>query len=96
MHPRLKAEGSKSVTAGSVVTPQNYVSGYEGVYPWRTTSNTIEGMMDGEWTNPPLTFVLRDRSEPAASKVEHLSITSRDSISVDLRSGGGFVARIKR
>lgn len=54
------------VPAGSVIAPQNYVSGYEGLYPWRTTTNTIEGMMDGEWTNPPLTFVLRDRSAYAA------------------------------
>jgi alpha-glucosidase len=54
------------VPAGSVIAPQNYVSGYEGVYPWRTTTNTIEGMMDGEWTNPPFTFVLRDRSAYAS------------------------------
>jgi alpha-glucosidase len=54
------------VPAGSVIAPQNYVSGYEGLYPWRTTTNTIEGMMDGEWTNPPFTFVLRDKSAYAA------------------------------
>jgi len=54
------------VPAGSVITPQNYVSGYEGLYPWRTTSNTIEGMMEGEWTNPPFTFVLRDKSAYAS------------------------------
>ena len=54
------------VPAGSVIAPQNYVSGYEGLYPWRTTTNTIEGMMDGEWTNPPFTFVLRDRSAYAS------------------------------
>jgi alpha-glucosidase len=54
------------VPAGSVIAPQNYVSGYEGLYPWRTTTNTIEGMMDGEWTQPPFTFVLRDRSAYAA------------------------------
>jgi alpha-glucosidase len=54
------------VPAGSVVAPQNYVSGYEGVYPWRTTMNTIEGMMDGEWTNPPFTFRLADRSAYAS------------------------------
>jgi len=54
------------VPAGSVVAPQNYVSGYEGVYPWRTTTNTIEGMMDGEWTQPPFTFVLRDKSAYAS------------------------------
>jgi alpha-glucosidase len=54
------------VPAGSVIAPQNYVSGYEGLYPWRTTNNTIEGMMDGEWTNPPFTFVLRDKSAYAS------------------------------
>jgi len=54
------------VPAGSVIAPQNYVSGYEGLYPWRTTGNTIEGMMDGEWTNPPFTFVLRDKSAYAS------------------------------
>lgn len=50
------------VPAGSVIAAQNYVSGYEGLYPWRTTGNTIEGLMDGEWTHPPFSFVLRDRS----------------------------------
>jgi alpha-glucosidase len=50
------------VPAGSVIAAQNIVSGYEGLYPWRTTTNTIEGMLDGEWTNPPFTFVLRDKS----------------------------------
>jgi alpha-glucosidase len=54
------------VPAGSVIAAQNIVSGYEGLYPWRTTSNTIEGMLDGEWTNPPFTFVLRDRSAYAS------------------------------
>jgi alpha-glucosidase len=54
------------VPAGSVIAPQNYVSGYEGLYPWRTTGNTIEGMMDGEWTHPPFSFVLRDRSAYAS------------------------------
>jgi len=54
------------VPAGSVIAPQNYVSGYEGLYPWRTTTNTIEGMMDGEWTNPPFTFVLPDKSAYAS------------------------------
>ena len=57
------------VPAGTVISPQNYVSGYEGLYPWRTTGNTIEGIMDGEWTNPPFTFVLHARlghAEPAS------------------------------
>ncbi len=54
------------VPARSVVAPQNYVSGYEGVYPWRTTTNAIESMMDGEWTNPPFTFRLSDRSAYAS------------------------------
>ena len=50
------------IPAGSIIAPQNYVSGYEGVYPWRTTRNTIESMMDGEWTHPPFTFRLADGS----------------------------------
>jgi alpha-glucosidase len=50
------------VPAGAIIAPQNYVSGYEGLYPWRTTGNTIEGMMEGEWTNPPFSFRLRDGS----------------------------------
>ena len=54
------------VPAASVIAPQNYVSGYEGLYPWRTTMNTIESMMDGEWTQPPFTFVLRDKSACAS------------------------------
>ncbi|MGD0410615.1 MAG: glycoside hydrolase family 97 catalytic domain-containing protein [Verrucomicrobiota bacterium] len=33
------------VPASSVIAPQNVVSGYEGVYPWRTTKNTIESMV---------------------------------------------------
>jgi alpha-glucosidase len=50
------------VPAKSVIAPQNYVSGYEGLYPWRTTTNLIEGMMDGEWTQPPFTFILPGKS----------------------------------
>lgn len=50
------------VPAGSIIAPQNYVSGYEGIYPWRTTRNTVESLMDGEWTNPPFTFRLPDNS----------------------------------
>jgi alpha-glucosidase len=56
------------VPAESVIAPQNWVSGYEGVYPWRTTRNTIESMFDGEWTQPPFTFVL-------PNKVAYASIT---------------------
>ena len=54
------------VPARSVIAPQNYVSGYEGVYPWRTTMNLIESMMDGEWTQPPFTFVLPNKSAYAS------------------------------
>jgi alpha-glucosidase len=54
------------VPAGAIIAPQNYVSGYEGLYPWRTTGNTIEGMMEGEWTNPPFSFRLRDGSAVAS------------------------------
>ena len=27
------------VPAGAIIAPQNYVSGYEGLYPWRTTAS---------------------------------------------------------
>jgi hypothetical protein len=32
----------------------------------------------------------------AALKLEHISLTASDTLSVDLSSGGGFVARFKR
>jgi len=54
------------VPANSVIAPQNVVSGYEGVYPWRTTKNTIESMVDGEWTQPPFTFVLPNKAAYAS------------------------------
>ena len=38
------------IPAKSVIHPQNAVSGYEGGYPWRTTMNMVESMLDGEWT----------------------------------------------
>jgi alpha-glucosidase len=40
--------------------------------------------------------LLRDTGEAAALKVEHLTLSASDSLSVDLRSGGGFVAMLKR
>jgi alpha-glucosidase len=40
--------------------------------------------------------LLRDTNEPAALKVEHLTLSSRDTLSVDLRSGGGFVAMLAK
>jgi hypothetical protein len=40
--------------------------------------------------------LLRDTEEAAALKVEHLTLSASDSLSVDLRSGGGFVAMLKR
>jgi alpha-glucosidase len=40
--------------------------------------------------------LLRDTGEAAALKIEHLTLTPADSLSVDLHSGGGFVARLKR
>jgi alpha-glucosidase len=40
--------------------------------------------------------LVRDTSEPAAVKMEHLTLGPSDSLSVDLRSGGGFVAMLKR
>ena len=54
------------VPAGSVVEAQNYVSGYEGTYPRGPWETPPESMMDGEWTLPPLTFRLRDRSAYAS------------------------------
>jgi len=54
------------VPARSVIAPQNFVSGYEGLYPWRTTANLIESMVDGEWTQPPFTFVLPNKSAYAS------------------------------
>jgi alpha-glucosidase len=43
-----------------------------------------------------LATLLRDTTEPAALKVEHLTLSASDSLSIDLRSGGGFVAMLKR
>lgn len=40
--------------------------------------------------------LLRDANEPAALKVEHLTLSSRDTLSVDLRSRGGFVAMLTK
>jgi alpha-glucosidase len=40
--------------------------------------------------------LLRDTNEPAALKVEHLTVSARDTLSVDLRSGGGFVAMLTK
>jgi len=40
--------------------------------------------------------LLRDTVEAAALKIEHLTLAPSDSLSVDLNSGGGFVARIER
>ncbi len=40
--------------------------------------------------------LIRDTVEAAAVKIEHLTLAPSDSLSVDLSSGGGFVARFKR
>jgi len=40
--------------------------------------------------------LVRDAGEAAAVKIEQLTLAAGDSLSVDLRSGGGFVARLKR
>jgi alpha-glucosidase len=45
---------------------------------------------------PYLATLLRDTGEPAALKVEHVTLTASDSLSIDLRSGGGFVAMLKK
>ena len=40
--------------------------------------------------------LIRDAVEAAAVKIEHLTVSSSDPLSVNLSSGGGFVAMIKR
>jgi alpha-glucosidase len=40
--------------------------------------------------------LLRDTGEAAALKIEHLTLEPSDWLSVDLSSGGGFVAMFKR
>jgi alpha-glucosidase len=40
--------------------------------------------------------LIRDTGEATAVRIEHLTLTPGDSLSVDLRSGGGFVARLKK
>jgi alpha-glucosidase len=40
--------------------------------------------------------LVRDAEEAAAVKIEQLTLAASDSLSVELRSGGGFVARLKR
>ena len=40
-------------------------------------------------------FLVRDEAdEPAAVRVEHVTVRREDSLKIDLRAGGGFVARI--
>ena len=45
---------------------------------------------------PYLATLLRDTADPAALKVEHVTLSANDSLSIDLHSGGGFVAMLKR
>jgi alpha-glucosidase len=40
--------------------------------------------------------LLRDVDKAAALKIEHVTLTSGDTLSVDMNSGGGFVAMLKR
>jgi alpha-glucosidase len=41
--------------------------------------------------------IIRDRSDdPAAVKIEETSMSGDDSIDMDLRAGGGFIARFTR
>jgi alpha-glucosidase len=40
--------------------------------------------------------LLRDTDKAADLKVEHVALTPSDTFSVELRSGGGFVAMLKR
>jgi alpha-glucosidase len=80
------------VPAGSLIAPQNYVSGYEGVYPWRTTGNLIESMMDGEWTNPPFTFRLRDGS--AYASITEGALVGYSGMSFQADAAGALHARL--
>jgi hypothetical protein len=40
--------------------------------------------------------MLRDTGDAAAVKVEHVTVQGADPLFVNLRSGGGFVARFVR
>jgi len=40
--------------------------------------------------------LIRDTCEAAAVKIEQVTLTSRDTVSIDLRSGGGFVGRFAK
>jgi alpha-glucosidase len=42
------------------------------------------------------TFVRDQLDEPAAVKIENESVTRRDSLTIRMRAGGGFVARLNR
>ena len=40
-------------------------------------------------------LLVRDEAdEPAAVRVEHVTVRREDALKIDLRAGGGFVARI--
>lgn len=43
-----------------------------------------------------ISTLLRDTGEPAAVKIEHLTLSRTDSLYLDLRSGGGFVGRFTK
>jgi hypothetical protein len=40
-------------------------------------------------------LLVRDAGEAAAVKIENATVSASDSLTVDLRSGGGFVGRFK-
>jgi hypothetical protein len=40
--------------------------------------------------------LIRDTGEAAAVKVEHLTLTSAGALTIDLRSGGGFLGKFAR
>jgi alpha-glucosidase len=44
---------------------------------------------------PYLATLLRDTADPASLKVEHVTLSATDSLSIDLHSGGGFVAMLR-
>jgi alpha-glucosidase len=68
-----------------------FVAAINGVYA-KTVRADLSFLGQGTYKS----LLIRDASEPAAVKVEHLTLRSSDSLYLDLRSGGGFAARFTR
>ena len=58
----------------------------------RTVSLDLSFLGEG----PYKSMLIRDTGEAAAVKIEQVSLSRSDPLSVDLRSGGGFVARFSK